>query len=268
MTVSPRTSSIDLAQSSESRAAHLTERLPLTTIIPRAWIGFSKAPWRFVGLTALMLITVSGLSVISRDLQQAEGLWQSTISDLVFVATIPSTLVPLVALLHLADQYLPSIHTAQSIEPAKGRQQLRWIFRQTAALLLLESVILIGGLNTLKIIGALMARQSGVFSAVILIAGGLALILWTLSQTLAIPLLVHHGHRPLAAMEHSRRLVQANRLKVLALLGLLIGVNLIGLMGAFLGLLLSIPFSALLLMASCRTQTPWVSDSRRNILPT
>ena len=174
----------------------------------------------------------------------------------------------LVALLHLADQYLPTIHTPQSIEPAKGRQQLRWIFRETAALVLLESVILIGGLNTLKIIGALMARQSGVFSAVILIAGGLALILWTLSQTLAIPLLVHHGHRPLAAMEHSRRLVQANRLKVLALLGLLIGVNLIGLMGAFLGLLLSIPFSALLLMASCRTQTPWVSDSRRNILPT
>ena len=69
-------------------------------------------------------------------------------------------------------------------------------------------------------------------------------------------------------MEHSRRLVQTNRLKVLALLGLLLGINLVGLMGACLGLLLSLPISALLLMASCRTQTPWVRESRRNMLPT
>ena len=92
--------------------------------------------------------------------------------------------------------------------------------------------------------------------------------IWTLGQSLALPLLVHHGHRPLAAMEHSRRLVQTNRLKVLALLGLLLGINLIGLMGACLGLLLSLPISALLLMASCRTQTPWVRESRQNMLPT
>ena len=39
-------------------------------------------------------------------------------------------------------------------------------------------------------------------------------------------------------------------------------------MGACLGLLLSIPISAMLLMASCRTQTPWDRDSRWNMLPT
>ena len=60
-------------------------------------------------------------------------------------------------------------------------------------------------------------------------------------------------------MEHSRKLVQQNRLKVLAL-GLLVGLNLIGLMGACLGLLLTLPLSALILMASCRTQTPWRRD--------
>ena len=268
MTESPKTSSSDLAQFNEPRERRLTERIPLTTIIPRAWVGFSQAPWRFVGLTALMLITVTGLSLISKDLQQGDNWWKSTISDVLFVATIPTTLLAVVALLRLADQLLPSIQTAQQDEPAQERQQLRWIFRQTAALVLLEGVILIGGLNTIRIVGALIARQSGVLSALILIAGALALSLWTLSQILALPLLIHHGHRPLAAMEHSRRLVQTNRLKVLALLGLLIGVNLIGLMGAFIGLLLSLPFSALLLMASCRTQTPWVRDSRRNMLPT
>ena len=69
-------------------------------------------------------------------------------------------------------------------------------------------------------------------------------------------------------MEQSRRLVQDNRLKVMALLGLLVGINLIGLMGACIGLIISLPLSALILMASCRTQTPWSKDSRRNMLPT
>ena len=69
-------------------------------------------------------------------------------------------------------------------------------------------------------------------------------------------------------MDHSRQLVRHNILKVMALIGLLIGLNLLGLIGATLGLLLSLPFSALLLMACCRTQTPWSSDSRRNIFPT
>mgnify|MGYP004308399595 CR=1 FL=1 len=215
-----------------------------------------------------MLITLTGLTVVSRDLQQGNSWWEATLSDSLFVATIPAALLLGVALLQLADRLLPSIQTTQQSEPALNKQRLRWILKQTGALVLLEGVILMGGLSSIRITGALIARHSAVLSAVILIAGGLVLSLWTLSQTLALPLLVHHGHRPLAAMEHSRRLVQTNRLKVLALLGLLIGVNLIGLMGAFLGLLLSIPFSALLLMASCRTQTPWVRDSRRNMLPT
>ena len=50
--------------------------------------------------------------------------------------------------------------------------------------------------------------------------------------------------------------------------GLLSGINLLGLLGASLGLLLSLPFSALVLMACCRTQTPCSKVSRRNMLPT
>lgn len=243
-------------KSSETRERCLPERLPLTTIIPRAWIGFSLAPWRFVSLSALMLITLTGLSVISRDLQQSDGWWQATMGDVLSVATIPATLLPLVTLLRMADKVLPSVSASQDTEGDQKSRRLGWLFRQTAALALLEGVILIGGLNMIKISGALIARHSGVLSGLILIAGGLAMGLWILSQTLALPLLIHYGHRPLAAMEHSRRLVQSNRLKVLAILGLLMGVNLIGLLGAFIGLLLSIPFSALLLMASCRTQRP------------
>ena len=57
-------------------------------------------------------------------------------------------------------------------------------------------------------------------------------------------------------------------LKARALIGMLIGLNLMGLIGATLGLLLSLPFSALLLMGCCRTQTPLSNDSRRNMFPT
>ena len=101
-----------------------------------------------------------------------------------------------------------------------------------------------------------------------MIVSGVLLLSWMFSQVLALPLLIHHRHRALQAMDHSRQLVGGNALKVLALLGLITGLNLLGLIGASLGLLLSLPFSALVLMACCRTQTPWRSESRRNMLPT
>ena len=91
---------------------------------------------------------------------------------------------------------------------------------------------------------------------------------WLFSQTLALPLLVHERCRALQAMDRSRQLVHRNGLKVLALLGMLLGLNVLGLIGATLGLLLSLPFSALVLMACCRPQTPLISDSRLNMFPT
>ena len=94
----------------------------------------------------------------------------------------------------------------------------------------------------------------------------MVLLSWLFRQTLALPLLVHC--RALQAMDHSRQLVHRNGLKVLALLGMMLGLNLLGLIGATLGLLLSLPFSALVLMACCRPQTPLISDSRRNMFPT
>ena len=71
----------------------------------------------------------------------------------------------------------------------------------------------------------------------------------SLPQVLSLPLLVHHHCSALQAMDRSRRLVQNNSLKMLAVLGLLLGINALGLLGATLGLLLSLPFSAFVLMA-------------------
>jgi len=128
------------------------------------------------------------------------------------------------------------------------------------ALVAIETLILLGGITMIRTLFNLLIHHSGVLAALSILIGSGALLTWTMSQLLALPLLIHHGHRPLAAMEHSRNLIKHNRAKLLALAGLLLGLNLLGLMGACLGLLLSLPLSALILMASCRTQTPWRRD--------
>jgi hypothetical protein len=105
-------------------------------------------------------------------------------------------------------------------------------------------------------------------AGLIVLLGALILGAGLLTQVLSLTLLVYHRCRALQAMNRSRHLVQSNSLKLFAALGLLLGINALGLLRATLDLLLSLPLSALVLMACCRPQTPWRRDSRRNILPT
>ncbi|MDB4677971.1 hypothetical protein OAE71_02300 [Synechococcus sp. AH-551-A21] len=171
------------------------------------------------------------------------------------------------ALLQLADEHLPGGLDRDPEQPA-ARRRFLWLLKQTCGLVVLEVLIGIGGISSIRLLSQFLAPHSGVLASLVIVLGGVGIAIWLIGQLLSIPLLIHHGYRPLRAMEHSRKLVQANRLKVMALIGLLLGINLLGLMAASLGLLFSLPFSALLLMASCRTQTPWRSESRRNMLPT
>jgi hypothetical protein len=244
-----------------------TERLPIATIIPRAWIGFRKAPWSFIGLTALMLISLMGLGVIARDLQLSSNRFLQYAGDFVLVIAVLIPLAPLLALLQLADEHLPGGLESDPKQPT-ARRRFLWLLKQTCGLVVLEVLIGIGGISSIRLLSQFLAPHSGVLASLVIVLGGVGIAIWFIGQLLSIPLLIHHGYRPLRAMEHSRKLVQANRLKVMALIGLLLGINLLGLMAASLGLLFSLPFSALLLMASCRTQTPWRSESRRNMLPT
>ena len=214
-----------------------------------------------------MLISLMGLGVVARDLQLSSNRFVQYSGDLVLVLAILIPLAPLLALLQLADEQLPGGMDRDPKQPA-SRRRFRWLLKQTCGLVVLEVLIAIGGISSIRLLSQVLAEHSGVLASLLVVLGGLGMTIWLVGQLLSIPLLIHHGYRPLRAMEHSRKLVQANRLKVLALLGLLLGINLLGLMAASLGLLFTLPFSALLLMASCRTQTPWRSESRRNILPT
>ena len=214
-----------------------------------------------------MLISLMGLGVVARDLQLSSNRFVQYSGDLVLVLAILIPLAPLLALLQLADEHLPG-GMDQDLKQPTSRRGFRWLLKQTCGLVVLEVLIAIGGISSIRLLSQVLAQHSGILASLLVVLGGLGMTIWLVGQLLSIPLLIHHGYRPLRAMEHSRKLVQANRLKVLALLGLLLGINLLGLMAASLGLLFSLPFSALLLMASCRTQTPWRSESRRNILPT
>ena len=245
-----RTCSADLAPSTE---------LPLITLLPRAWIGFGAAPWRCVGLAALILFLAIGPAVVGQDLRQ---LGLSQLGDLAVLLSLTLPLLPMLALLKFVDELLPNA------ERRSRPLRWRWLLPQAAALLMLELLLLLGGVALLQTLSWLIGRFNTTLAGLVVILGGLCLVLWMFSQVLALPLLVHRRIGALQAMDHSRVMVSQNGFKVLALLGMLSGLNLLGLLGASLGLLLTLPFSALLLMASCRVQTPCSSVSRRNIFPT
>ena len=214
-----------------------------------------------------MLISLMGLGVIARDLQLSSNRFLQYAGDFVLVIAVLIPLAPLLALLQLADEHLPGGLESDPKQPT-ARRRFLWLLKQTCGLVVLEVLIGIGGISSIRLLSQFLAPHSGVLASLVIVLGGVGIAIWMIGQLLSVPLLIHHGYRPLRAMEHSRKLVQANRLKVMALIGLLLGINLLGLMAASLGLLFSLPFSALLLMASCRTQTPWRSESRRNMLPT
>jgi len=214
-----------------------------------------------------MLISLMGLGVIARDLQLSSNRFLQYAGDFVLVIAVLIPLAPLLALLQLADEHLPGGLESDPKQPT-ARRRFLWLLKQTCGLVVLEVLIGIGGISSIRLLSQFLAPHSGVLASLVIVLGGVGIAIWMIGQLLSVPLLIHHGYRPLRAMEHSRKLVQANRLKVMALLGLLLGINLLGLMAASLGLLFSLPFSALLLMASCRTQTSWRSESRRNMFPT
>ncbi len=131
-----------------------------------------------------------------------------------------------------------------------------------------ELLLMLGGPALIQTLSWAAGRISTTLAGLVVVSGGPLMLCWLFSQVLALPLLAHHRHRVLQAMDHSRQLLRHNGFWVLALLGLLNGINLLGLNGTSGGLLLNLPFSALILMACCRTQTPCSSVSRLNMLPT
>ena len=81
--------------------------IPLVTLLPRAWIGFSRGPWRCVGLAALVLISASGPAVIGHYLRLTGSPWLNRLGDLSVLTSLVLPLVPLLYLLRLTDSLIP-----------------------------------------------------------------------------------------------------------------------------------------------------------------
>ena len=240
----------------------LSTELPLITLLTRAWIGFGKVPWRCVGLAALILISAIGPAVVVQDRRMVSAPWLAQLGDIAVLISLGLPMIPLLGLLRLADQLLPD-----TLE-ARPPQRLSNLLSQSLVLVVFELLLLIGGLGLIQFLSWAVGNVITTLAGIIVLLGALILGAGLFTQVLSLPLLVYHRCRALQAMDRSRRLVQNNSLKMLAVLGLLLCINALDLLGATLGLLLSLPFSALVMMACCRPQTPWRRDSRRNILPT
>jgi uncharacterized membrane protein len=104
-------------------------------------------------------------------------------------------------------------------------------------------------LGLIQFLSWAVGNVSTTLAGIIVLLGALILGAGLFTQVLSLPLLVCHRCRALQAMDLSRRLVQNNRLNMVAVFGLLLAINALGQLGATLGLLLSLPFSALVLMA-------------------
>ena len=203
-----------------------------------------------------------GPAVVAQDLRAISTPGVARFGDIAVLISLGLPMVPLLGLLRFADQLLPT-----PLDP-KPSQRLTTLLGQALALMLIELLLLVVGLTLIQYLSWAVGQVSTTLAGLIVILGALILGAGLFTQVMSLPLLVHHRCRALQAMDRSRRLVQNNSLKMLAVLGLLLGINALGLLGATLGLLLSLPFSALILMACCRPQAPWRRDSRRNILPT
>ena len=167
--------------------------LPLVTLLPRAWIGFGKAPWRCVGLATALLLSAIGPALLGEDLRQLGFGW---LGDLMVAASLVLPLLPLLALLRLADQLLP----AESA--SKPPLSWGWMLRQATGLVLLELLLLLGGLALIQTLSWAAGRMSTTLAGLVVMSGGLLMLAWLFSQVLALPLLVHHRHRALQAMDH------------------------------------------------------------------
>ena len=115
--------------------------LPLVTLLPRAWIGFGKAPWRCVGLATVLLLSAIGPALLGEDLRRLGLTW---LGDLAVVASLVLPLLPLLALLKLADQLLPP--------ESRPEPPIRWswLLRQATGLVLFELLLVLGGLALIQ----------------------------------------------------------------------------------------------------------------------
>ena len=91
-----------------------------------------------------MLISASGPAVIGHDLRLAGSPWLNRLGDLAVLVSLMLPLLPLLSLLQLTDGLLPDGHDARS------QQSWEQLLRQAFTLVLLELVLVLGGVGLIQ----------------------------------------------------------------------------------------------------------------------
>ena len=98
----------------------------------------------------MVLISASGPAVIGHDLRLAGSPWLSRLGDLSVLVSLVLPLLPLLALLQLTDGLLP--------DRGDERPRQSWIqlLRQAYTLVLLELVLVLGGVGLIQSLSCLL----------------------------------------------------------------------------------------------------------------
>jgi uncharacterized membrane protein len=194
------------------------------------WETFKKRPWVFVGagLIVFLIEIVLGLPEKSLDGSGAEPVYQ--------IVTFVASLFIQMGMLHFilrAHDSVDSVHVRDLWHPKPF-----WRF--------------LGGvlLTTLAVIAGL----------ILLIVPG---IIVSVALTFTLYLVIDRGLGPVNAMKESWRLTKGKRWKLFGFLLAILGINLLGLLAVFVGLIVTIPVTMLamahafrILSAAETTETP------------
>ena len=116
-----------------------------------------------------MLISASGPAVIGHDLRLAGSPWLNRLGDLSVLISLVLPLAPLLALLRLTDGLLP-------IDVTTAPAELEQLLRQAFTLVLLELLLVLGGVGLIQSLSWMLGRWSTALAGLSVLLGGLVLL--------------------------------------------------------------------------------------------
>ena len=134
-----------------------------------------------------MLTCLMGLGVVAQDLQLSSHSFVRYTGDLVLVMAALVPLAPLLALLQLADEHLPGGLDRDPEQPT-ARRRFLWMLKQTCGLVVLEVLIGIGGISSIRLLSRFLAPHSGVLASLVVMLGGVGIAIWLIGQLLSVSL--------------------------------------------------------------------------------
>jgi uncharacterized membrane protein len=199
-----------------------TPGLSIRECLRFGWTTFKKRPWILVGATAL----VSAVSMLIPDIEPKQHGWALAIA-----VGVMSFMVTTLMELGMANFALKAHDNVEGVTlKYLWRPELFWKYLGTSLLALL-----------IVVVGLVLLIIPGIIAALML--------------CFSTYLVVDRGMLPVAALKESRRLTKGHRWKLLGLFGMIALLNILGLVALLVGLLVSIPVTALAFVHAYRTLT-------------